>query len=169
EPRDFPIQRITALMHANNSTDIHSFVTNAITANQPNTIIINVDSIMDHPNDIAVYPIRLDYISFTLDVNADKREYTMAIDGIYLHYGKLSLGVRPAEETTWSIYPNPAEDALIIRGANAGDRAVLYDLQGRVIASILLTGNEDLIDIQTVQSGQYILKINNNTTKVIKR
>lgn len=169
EPRDFPIQRITAIMYANNSNDIHSFVTNTITANQPNTIIINVDSVMGHPEDIAIYPIKLDYISFTLDVNADKREYTMAIDGIYLHYGKLSLGVQPAEETAWIIYPNPTEDALIIRGAKAGDRAVLYDLQGRVIANVLLAGEEDMIDIQAVRSGQYILKINNNTTKVIKR
>lgn len=169
DPRDFPIQRVTAIMYANNSKDIHSFVTNSVTTNQTNTIVINVDSVLGHPNDIAVYPIRLDYISFTLDVNADKREYTMTLDGIYLHYGKLSLGVQPTAETTWSIYPNPTEDALVIRGANAGEKAVLYDMLGRIVSQHTLEGEEDMIDIQAVHSGQYILKINNNTTKVIKR
>lgn len=169
EPGDFPIQRINAVLYANNSKNMSSYIFPGNIANQPNSMVIRVDSALENNEDIAIYPIRLGYISFLLDVNADMRTYNMILDGIYLHYGKLALGVSAAEEATWSVYPNPTENALIVRGAQNGKTATLYDLQGKVIVQTTLDGEESMIDIQSVQSGQYLLRIDNITTKIIKR
>lgn len=169
EPNDFPIQKITATLYANNSSTLYNYSTTSNTPNQANRLVINIDSLLGSPNDIAIYPLRMGYISFLLDVNAEKKDYTMLLDRLYLHYGELSLGFNPATTPDWSIYPNPACDALIIRGAKQGDKAFLYNLQGQVVAQTTLQGNNDILNIQTLSAGQYLLKINNTTTKVIKR
>ncbi len=169
EPADFPIQKINATLYANNSSKLYNYTSTSNTPDQANRLVINIDSLLGNPDDIAVYPVRLGYISFLLDVNAEQKDYTMLLDGLYLHYGELSLGFNPATTPDWSIYPNPARDALVICGAKQGDIATLYNLQGQVVAQTTLQGNNDILSIQTLSAGQYLLKINNTTTKLIKR
>ena len=65
-----------------------------ITPDQPMSININLDSLFNVKDDIAIYPIKLKNISFSLDKNADKKEYNIPFEGIYLHYGeKTGTGV----------------------------------------------------------------------------
>ena len=59
-----------------------------ITPDQPMSININLDSLFNVKDDIAIYPIKLKNISFSLDKNADKKEYNIPFEGIYLHYGE---------------------------------------------------------------------------------
>jgi hypothetical protein len=45
-------------------------------------------------DDIAIYPIKLKNISFSLNKDAEKKEYSIPLEGIYLHYGeKVETGV----------------------------------------------------------------------------
>ncbi len=169
EPNDFPIQKITATIYANNSSKLYNYTTTSNTPNEANRLVINIDSVLGNPDDIAIYPVKLGYISFSLDVTAEQKDYTMLLDKLYLHYGEISLGINPATTDAWSIYPNPTCDALVIHGAKTGDTAILYNLQGQVIAQTALQGENDILNIQNLSSGQYLLKINNTTTKVIKK
>ena len=65
-----------------------------ITSGQPISININLDSLFKVQNDIAIYPIKLKNISFSLNKDAEKKEYNIPFEGIYLHYGeKVETGI----------------------------------------------------------------------------
>ncbi len=57
-----------------------------ITPDQALSININLDSLFEVSNDIAIYPIKFKHISFTLNKKADKKEYQIPFEGIYLYY-----------------------------------------------------------------------------------
>ena len=59
-----------------------------LTPNQPMSINIDLDSLFDVKDDIAIYPIKLKNISFSLNKDAEKKEYSIPLEGIYLHYSK---------------------------------------------------------------------------------
>ena len=59
-----------------------------ITPDQPLSITINLDSLFEVSDDIAIYPIKLKNIAFSMNKKADKKEYNIPFEGIYLHYGK---------------------------------------------------------------------------------
>src|SRR5690606_23949772 len=59
-------------------------------------------------------------------------------------------------------YPNPASNFLYLSGlANTTDPTIaLYDLQGReVLSNNHQTGNEAQLDVSTLESGLYFLKV----------
>ena len=57
-----------------------------ITPNEPLSINIDLDSLFEVSNDIAIYPIKLKHISFSLNKKAEKKEYNIPFKGIYLYY-----------------------------------------------------------------------------------
>ena len=61
------------------------------TPEQVKSICINIDSLFDVKNDIAIYPVKLKHISFSLNSKAEKKEYNIPFEGIYLHYGEQFL------------------------------------------------------------------------------
>jgi hypothetical protein len=104
--------------------------------------------------------------------------------------GSLSLGVQHAFEisslsnlgfTALSlsavVYPNPASDRIVLylRDSALTDLSyVLYDLSGKGLSSGLVQKSETAIALQNVESGVYILKVNQNsielkTFKIIKK
>ena len=54
--------------------------------NEKNSVYIDFDALFGVQNDHAIYPIMLDYIKFTPKTKAEKQEYRIPIEGIYLHY-----------------------------------------------------------------------------------
>ena len=58
------------------------------TPEQEKSICINIDSLFGVKNDMAIYPVTLKYMSFTLNTKAEKREYNIPFEGIYLHYSE---------------------------------------------------------------------------------
>ena len=58
------------------------------TPEQDKSICINIDSLFDVNNDIAIYPVKLKHISFSLNSKAEKKEYNIPFEGIYLHYNE---------------------------------------------------------------------------------
>ncbi len=60
----------------------------------------------------------------------------------------------------YSVYPNPAKDVVFIKGAKKSDRLTLYDYLGHEI----MKRRGDQLDIRSLKSGIYVLKINNQHT-----
>ena len=58
------------------------------TPEQEKSICINIDSLFGVKNDMAIYPVTLKYMSCTLNTKAEKREYNIPFEGIYLHYSE---------------------------------------------------------------------------------
>ena len=81
------ISRIDVKMTANNGTEVNHPILE-ITADQALKIQIDLDSVFGVNNDIAIYPIQLNTITLTLNAKAEKQEYRIPFEGIYLHYGE---------------------------------------------------------------------------------
>lgn len=60
------------------------------------------------------------------------------------------------ENNTISIYPNPVKDVLNIRFKQEIIKAEIYDVSGRIISSLSVTGNS--IPVSELSKGNYILK-----------
>lgn len=63
---------------------------------------------------------------------------------------------------------NPVEDFISVEGVRPGSDAVLFDLQGRTVMNVASWNGED-IDVSALPSGAYLLKVNSQTIKVIKK
>jgi len=74
--------------------------------------------------------------------------------------------------STVSIYPNPASDVVYINAGNdlLYSQAGLYDANGRLLQTILITTIPQAINVQPLTKGLYVLKFANGTTeKFIKK
>lgn len=68
------------------------------------------------------------------------------------------------------IYPNPNRGQLFIKGAKEGDQIVIYNKLGQVVASAMLTGKQNVLDIQRLKAGYYVVSVNGvNNLKLIKK
>lgn len=86
-PPDNLIEKIVISLYANNNKDPQSVDITSFTPNQPMTITIPLDSLFGVDNDLAIYPVRIDYIKFFMNRNASRdKDYTIALPGIYLTY-----------------------------------------------------------------------------------
>lgn len=76
--------------------------------------------------------------------------------------GALSVNDPVQEETTWSIFPNPADQELQIQSSQTltGRQFRILDITGRTLQQATVTGTS--LDINDLTSGLYILQIEND-------
>ncbi len=67
-------------------------------------------------------------------------------------------------ENKITIYPNPANDHFVVKLANTYN-LVIYDIAGKPILSQLNVSNNQLIDIQSLSKGTYILEFTNKNDR----
>ena len=78
---------------------------------------------------------------------------------------QMPTALAEAGEATIYAYPNPVQNYLRIEGAAADATCTVYDLQGRA----LLHSAAQQIDVTALQQGSYLLKINDQIIKFIKK
>ena len=71
------------------------------------------------------------------------------------------------EAVSMSVYPNPVADYVTISGVE-GD-AVLYDMRGSMVATFRVSGVETRVNLGTLASGVYMLRVGEATAKVVVR
>ena len=86
-------------------------------------------------------------------------------------YTPSSSGIAEWEELNLSVFPNPANDLLVLQvnGLNKHDVLVeLIDLTGKKVASqtILQGSTITYFDVSTIYSGLYLLKVGDKTIEV---
>jgi hypothetical protein len=70
--------------------------------------------------------------------------------------------------TRIKIYPNPENSTINIkRIESASENAAIYDLKGQKVLEITLNSEEQIVDITSLQSGIYVLKIEDTIFKLI--
>jgi hypothetical protein len=85
------------------------------------------------------------------------------------------LGVNGSNfDTGISMFPNPAVNQITISNAtNIGiDRVMIYDMNGRLVSNTVMDNMEQgqrLIDVSALASGPYIVQIEGNGQRSIKR
>lgn len=86
-----------------------------------------------------------------------------------IRYGELTeaTSIDNVNITTCRVYPNPTQDMLVIDNANT-DKALIFDLNGRLLQSIAINGDRATINVTALPQGDYILLLNTQTYKFIK-
>ena len=87
-----------------------------------------------------------------------------------IRYGELATvtGIDDVNTTICYIYPNPTQDMLIIDNPDA-DKALIFDLNGRLLQSVALYGEKTTIKVTSLPQGEYLLLLNTQTFKFIKQ
>ena len=65
----------------------------------------------------------------------------------------------PEEETGLRVYPNPSSGTLTIEAEPSAQEAVLYDVRGREILRVTLTGGQVEINTRELPSGTYLVLV----------
>lgn len=65
------------------------------------------------------------------------------------------------------LFPNPAKNTIFIDNASVIESVLIYDVSGRVVLQESSSLNK--IDISNLEKGNYIIKINTQTNKLIKQ
>ncbi len=80
-----------------------------------------------------------------------------------------SLSVGAFETTDISIFPNPANKELTIKGKTIIESITIYDINGRQLKTVIFTSEKGNLDISNLSQGMYFLKIKSgNNTESIK-
>ncbi len=68
------------------------------------------------------------------------------------------------------IFPNPVNDRLTIKNPNSHNYLIeIVDLNGKVVLSNYLTSNFTIIDLTTLDSSLYLIKIYNDENIIIRK
>ncbi len=71
-------------------------------------------------------------------------------------------------DETVSVYPNPTAGTVIIQGISSG-QVELLNLQGQVIKTTVLSGENSIVDLSGLSNGIYIFKIQSENSQVMKK
>jgi hypothetical protein len=85
-------------------------------------------------------------------------------DSVYVEV-KICTGINEPEQGQVKVYPNPANEQLIIETARQTD-FILYDIMGRQVKKELLQTNKTIIDVSALPEGLYVYRIGNSAGKV---
>ncbi len=82
--------------------------------------------------------------------------------------GNCTVRIENYASSQISIYPSLVKDNLIIENVELGSIMDIYDLNGRHLWSKKICDVQYKIDVSTISSGVYLLKVNGETFKFVK-
>ena len=91
-PQGDLINKITIGLRAANGVSTINYSTEDIAQDQSMDLVVRLDSLFGVKNDMAIYPVTLEFITLAFNTKAEKKEYNIPIDGIYLTYNGLADG-----------------------------------------------------------------------------
>ena len=72
-------------------------------------------------------------------------------------------------EITWTIQPNPTDHSCILSGSKKEQLISILTAEGKLYQTILATGSETQIDLSSLPSGVYFVKIGDQQRRLVKR
>lgn len=88
-----------------------------------------------------------------------KTSATSHADGFTAHYRTSQVSVAEMNQTSMTVFPNPATEYIYLNGIEGVAEIVIYDTQGRKMLNLKSVGNNDVIPIQQLSSGYYFLTV----------
>ena len=86
-PQENLIEKIIfSMKRAGDNNTTYPYTAQELVSNQPTSVYIDFNTLFGVNNDHAIYPITLETIKFAISTKAEKQEYRIPIEGIYLHY-----------------------------------------------------------------------------------
>lgn len=74
--------------------------------------------------------------------------------------------VNNVNNASFSVFPNPAKNVLFVAG-KAGMKVELYNIAGSLVMSKITSTANEKMDISTLPTGLYLIKVDNQTQKLI--
>lgn len=99
--------------------------------------------------------------------------YTFSISAnrnLVANFTAISTGIDEASNLNvfLSVYPNPVNNRLFVKGIINKTEAKLYDVNGNLVSEFKISSDENSIDIQNLSPSIYFLVINNRTYRFVK-
>lgn len=80
------------------------------------------------------------------------------------------LGINESDKNEITLYPNPVQNWLTVNTNNLVDAMLsIYDVKGSLVISKNINGSKNVLNIEALQSGVYIIQINDNVSVLTKR
>lgn len=92
-PQGDLIERVTVGVRANHESQNRLAAFSDLAPGEENALRIDFDSVFGVENDIIIYPVTLDFITFAFNAKAAKKEYRIPFEGIWLLYGTQETGI----------------------------------------------------------------------------
>ena len=70
--------------------------------------------------------------------------------------------------TTCRVYPTPTQDRLVIENAQ-GEKVYIFDINGRLLQTANLQDGNATLNVSPLPQGEYLLLLNTQTIKFIKK
>lgn len=119
---------------------------------------------------------------FVVTINGDKLEsqvvkITFSGEQAVLHFAdgnsmttdmtELVIDFTGSQETAIQVLKTPVDNQLLIEGLAVGTPVTIYDAQGKVVLRTQTSATS--LPVQSLRSGVYLLKANNQIVKFVKR
>ena len=101
------------------------------------------------------------------DVEAAKQNQRWQIDDSAEYVDNCQTSTKEIKEGDISIYPVPADEYLNISGIDQPIRIDVYNINGRLMQSMMAEGSTKTIDVSNLERGYYILKISLDGQNII--
>ena len=88
-PQGDLIEEISIGLRANNGKVTEKHLVTDIPADELLKIQIDLEKLFGVQNDIAIYPVLLEFITFRFNTKATYQEYRIPVEGIYLYYDNI--------------------------------------------------------------------------------
>ncbi len=96
------------------------------------------------------------------------RTFTVNADATYIATFAQATGIDDARTDSWTVYPNPATDAVTITGVEQAEVNVT-DMTGRTVATGSISADSRTIDVSTLPSGAYFLRITSGDSSAVRK
>jgi hypothetical protein len=135
---------------------------------QEQTMTLNFADVLATPNDIAIYPLVLEYIKFNISTEIEKMDHVVDIMKLQLIYDEDFIV--EIEDITRAnqlmVYPNPATDYIVVEGVE-GEEVRIYNLDGQCLGQFTMHNAKCTIDASVLPAGTYIVNSGSASCKVI--
>ena len=98
-----------------------------------------------------------------------KGETSEVTDIVNVSFGMHDFSDVKAISTSYlAVFPNPVHTTLTITGADAGSKIDLYGVNGTLLQSVPAQSNATDIDVSSLESGTYFLRVGTKSIKFVK-
>ncbi|MGC3978132.1 MAG: phosphodiester glycosidase family protein [Paludibacteraceae bacterium] len=164
---DIILSRVVLSLRANNSTSSTTKEFNSFQQNTDTYFTLPLEDVFN-TSDIAIYPVRFEYLNFYLGAQTASQAYRLSLKDITLCYKGMDVTYySPEKVSLFQVYPNPVKNELHVRfdGKYHPTQIKLYHLTGKLIQTFdcqEYVGNEVSLPMQKLAAGTYLLSIEQN-------
>ena len=92
--------------------------------------------------------------------SVDVDHHLQYVCDFFYNYADINLGIRQADAPSLTLSPNPAAGVVTVGGlSDLPAQVQVFDVAGRVVMTAMLSGCSDKINVQSLPSGCYTLRI----------